>query len=92
MIALFDARGCLTGEGLAEVTGSPVGQAPAEAAAHLVSCARCQDRLLGAERKAAPADRSKAAGRPFRNLALVGVALLATLLLLGVTLMTLGPR
>jgi hypothetical protein len=44
--ALLDARGCLTPAGLAALAASPPGRGPAEAAAHLARCARCQERAL----------------------------------------------
>jgi hypothetical protein len=44
--ALLDARGCLTEAGLVALDKAPPGQGPAEAAAHLASCARCQRRFL----------------------------------------------
>jgi anti-sigma-K factor RskA len=53
--SLFDAQGCLTAEGFARIEASPPGRAPAELAAHLASCVRCQRRLLVAS---SPAHRS----------------------------------
>jgi hypothetical protein len=44
----FDAQGCLTPEGFARIEASPPGRAPADLAAHLASCVRCQRRLLAA--------------------------------------------
>jgi hypothetical protein len=87
---LFDARGCLSEEGLAALRRAPVGQAPAELAAHLASCARCQDRLLVGERL--EATEKKARPAPWRNVTLVLLALLMTLVALGVTLAVLGGR
>jgi len=46
MSGLLDARGCLTGAGLTALAASPPGLGPAEAAAHLAACARCQRRFL----------------------------------------------
>jgi hypothetical protein len=89
-MTLLDSRGCLTEQGLAALAQAPAGQAPPEVAAHLASCARCQDRFLGAERAAG--ERSAREPRPFRNLAVFGVALLGTLLLLGITLAMLAQR
>lgn len=91
MNGLLDARGCLTDRGLDALAGAPVGEAPAEAAAHLARCVRCQDRLLqrGREATARPAGRKS---RPYRNLALVGGALLLILLMLGMTLVALSGR
>jgi len=47
--ALRDARGCLTPAGLAAFRDAQPGRAPAELAAHVASCARCQDRVLTAD-------------------------------------------
>src|SRR5216683_1986747 len=44
--ALFDADGCLSPRGFAQISAAPPGRAPAELAAHLAGCARCQRRLL----------------------------------------------
>jgi hypothetical protein len=45
-VALFDAQGCLSAQGFAEISAAPPGRAPAELAAHLAGCTRCQRRLL----------------------------------------------
>ena len=45
---LFDAQGCLSPEGFAQISAAPPGQVPAELAAHLAGCIRCQRRLLTA--------------------------------------------
>ena len=63
---LFDGRGCLTPAGLAALQGAPAGRAPAEVAAHVTGCARCQKRLLtgsGAPAPAAPARRGSSGSR-----------------------------
>lgn len=44
--SLFDAKGCLTDAGIATLAGAPVGNTPADLAAHVGSCGRCQERLL----------------------------------------------
>ncbi|HET8648177.1 MAG TPA: hypothetical protein VFO85_21955 [Vicinamibacteria bacterium] len=90
MSALFDARGCLTEAGVAALAGAPSGQAPAEVAAHLAGCGRCQDRLLARER--VPATTSARRGRPYTTLMMVGGLLLLTLVMLAVTLVALGGR
>ena len=54
--ALFDAQGCLTPQGFAQISAAPPGQVPAELAAHLAGCMRCQRRLLAA---ALPSSGSK---------------------------------
>lgn len=91
MSSLLDPRGCLTDPGLDALAGAPVGQAPAEAAAHLARCSRCQDRLLRRGREAA-ALRRRGEARPFRNLALFAGMLLLILLMLGITLVALSGR
>jgi hypothetical protein len=84
MSALRDERGCLTVAGLAAVRAAPPGQAPAELAGHLASCARCQDRLLagGAAELAA---RKKTQPPPRWRLAAIVVALLLLVLSILVT-------
>jgi hypothetical protein len=90
MSALLDARGCLTGEGLAALASAPVGKAPSEVARHLAGCTRCQDRLLAVERTADSAGgRAK---RPYRNVLLFGGILLLTVVMLGITLAVLSGR
>ena len=46
MSALLDGRGCLTGAGFVALDAAPPGRGPAEAAAHLAGCSRCQRRFL----------------------------------------------
>lgn len=46
MSALLDGRGCLTEAGLVALDAAPPGRGPADAAAHLASCTRCQRRFL----------------------------------------------
>ena len=82
MTALVDARGCLTDAGFAALAASRPGEAPAELAAHLSGCARCQDRVLKTAAGVEAAGRSRASGSSERRrwvaLALVmGVLLLA---------------
>ena len=48
---LFDARGCLTAAGLAALERAQPGAAPAELAAHVGSCGRCQQHLLSSLRE-----------------------------------------
>ena len=55
--ALFDAEGCLTPRGFAQISAAPPGRAPAELAAHLAGCARCQRRLLVAAMPSRPSPR-----------------------------------
>ena len=78
----LDARGCLTAEGMAALQSAVPGAAPPELASHLSACARCQQRLLSVESGARPAARERREGSsPWKNLAVVGMALL--LLMLG---------
>ncbi len=91
-MSVLDARGCVTDEALASLAGAPVGQAPPEVAAHLAGCERCQDRLLRADRAASGETPPAADRKPYRSLAIVGGLLLATLLLLGITLVVLRGR
>jgi hypothetical protein len=44
--ATLDLRGHLTAAGLAALAAAPMGRAPAELAAHVASCALCQERVL----------------------------------------------
>jgi len=46
MTPLLDGRGCLTEAGLVALDAAPPGRGPAEAAAHLAGCSRCQRRFL----------------------------------------------
>ena len=46
MSALLDGRGCLTEAGFLALDAAPPGRGPAEAAAHLAGCSRCQRRFL----------------------------------------------
>ena len=78
---LFDARGCLTAAGLAALERAAPGAAPAEVAAHVGGCARCQQRLLSSLRD--PASAASASRRkPSGGSRLVWVALLAGALFL----------
>lgn len=79
--ALVDGRGCLTPAGFAALSRAPVGRAPAELAAHLARCSRCQERMLA---EGAPARPAPSAARRAPRLWLGAVfALLAMLLALG---------
>jgi hypothetical protein len=83
MSGWLDARGCLTEAAFAAVSASAVGRVPPELAAHLASCGRCQQRLLGGgvER---PAVKRKAPslGRMLLVLAAAVLAILGFLLTL----------
>jgi len=75
--ALFDADGCLSPRGFAQISAAPPGRAPAELAAHLAGCARCQRRLL----VAALPSSSPSPRRPPPPLWRTGVAVVVCLLL-----------
>jgi hypothetical protein len=80
--ALTDARGCLTDEGFAALARSRPGEAPAELAAHLAGCARCQDRVLksaaGADAARRPRGGERSARHRWGQLArVIGVLLIA---------------
>jgi hypothetical protein len=77
-VSLLDASGCLSPAGIAAVGASAPGRVPAEVAAHLASCARCQERVLtgGAPR---PARKSAAPPSLKRAFFLVGLILLSLL-------------
>jgi hypothetical protein len=80
--ALFDAQGCLSPQGFAQISAAPPGQVPAELAAHLAGCMRCQRRLLAA---ALPSSGSTRRERP--PLWRTGVAVLVCLLLVVMAMM-----
>jgi len=82
MSALRDERGCLTEAGLAAVRAAAPGQAPAELAGHLASCARCQERLLAGGIAALASRRKKEPPPRWRLAAIVIAALLLVLSIL----------
>lgn len=78
---LLDARGCLTPAGVAVLAAAPPGQGPPELASHVVSCARCQARLLAhgqGDQRSAPTSRPSF-GRTLAVAAVLVVALLMAL-------------
>ncbi len=81
-----DRSGCLTADGLAALANAPVGQAPPDLAAHLAGCARCQDRLLFLAAGPRDASSRPTARAPWRNLALVTMALVLIMVVLSVAL------
>jgi hypothetical protein len=86
--ALFDQRGCLTPAGFSALARSPIGRGPAEVAAHLASCARCQERMLasGAGPRPAPSSAPRRKPRLWLGVVLASAALilaLAALILAG---------
>jgi len=83
----FDARGCLNDRGMTVLRGVVPGAAPAELASHLAGCARCQQRVLAVESVPRPP-----AGKPrvWRNLLVLGAALLLLLVGMAVTVVLVG--
>lgn len=77
-----DQAGCLTPSGLQAIAAAPAGQAPAELATHLAGCARCQERVLAADRP--PGERRTGAKPPppWRLALVFGAALLLILSIL----------
>jgi hypothetical protein len=81
--ALRDMKGCLTEAGLHAFRTAPPGRAPAELAAHVAGCARCQDRALAADEGIAGPGKRKEAPPLWRVFALFfGGLLLAVVLFL----------
>ena len=81
--ALFDAQGCLSPQGFAQISAAPPGQVPAELAAHLAGCMRCQRRLLAA---ALPSSGPRRERPPlWRTAAVVVVCLLLVLMAMMLT-------
>jgi hypothetical protein len=83
--ALFDGQGCLTPAAFAAIAAAPPGAAPAELAAHLAGCARCQRRLLAKALGPAAAPRGPRRERP--PLWRTAVAIFAILILVGIVMM-----
>ena len=86
---LVDGRGCLTPAGFAALSRAPVGRVPADLAAHLASCARCQERMLAGGTSAA---RPSPASSPRKPRLWLGVALAFAALLLAVAALILAGR
>ena len=94
MTALLDGRGCLTEAGFVALDAAPPGRGPADAAAHLAGCGRCQRRFLargGKENAGISAVPGRKVAPPlwrtvavlFAVLALVAVAMIGIRLLAG---------
>lgn len=81
--ALFDRQGCLTAAGLAALRGAQPGRAPAEVAAHVAGCARCQQRLLGGLAAAGPATAARRGSSSARWVWLAVLVVFGLLLLVG---------
>lgn len=85
----FESSGCLSAAGVAAFRNAPPGGAPEDIAAHVASCARCQERLLEAavprprdRTKGGPTPRAPSLGRTLVLAALTLAALLVALLTL----------
>jgi hypothetical protein len=87
--ALLDPRGCLTPAGVAALARAPIGRGPSDLAAHVASCARCQERMLAAAAGPRPARSSAPARKPRLWL---GIVLVLALLILAVTALILAGR
>lgn len=79
----FDTRGCLSAAGVAALRSAVPGAVPAELAAHVASCGRCQQRLLSVER--VPRTGHVRTQPPWRNLVVLGAALLLVIVAMVVT-------
>lgn len=80
-----DGRGCLTEVGFAAVSAAPLGRVPPELAAHLASCGRCQQRLLGGGLERRPPKRKPPSlGRMLLVVAAIVLAILGSLFTLRV--------
>ena len=92
--AFFDAQGCLTGEGFAHIGASPPGRAPAELAAHLARCTRCQRRLLAAAASPSglPAPRRQRPPLWRTAVAVVASLLLVIMAIVMLRFLTVAPR
>jgi hypothetical protein len=90
---MLDARGCLTEAGLAALDKAPPGRGPADAAAHLAGCARCQRRFLarGGQDAAgiSPTPRTAVAPPLWRTIAVVvAVIVLAITAMIGMRMLS----
>jgi hypothetical protein len=83
---LFDGQGCLSAAGLAALQRAAPGRAPADLAAHVAGCNRCQQRLLSSLRapgQTAAASAPRRASSTSRLVWVAVVAIAALFLLLG---------
>lgn len=85
--APFDATGCLTEAGVTACREAPPGRAPAEIAAHVASCMRCQQRLLETDAPHRTPDGRRRKARPLAPS--LGKTLLLAALTLGAMLVAL---
>ena len=81
--SLLDGQGCVNEAGFRALEESPPGRGPAEVAAHVAACPRCQQRLLaGAAGRLGAPPPARTAPPVGRSLALAGATLAAILLAL----------
>ena len=97
MSAHLDTRGCLTAAGFTALDAAPPGRGPAEAAAHLAACARCQRRFLargGDEIARISATPRNAVAPPLWRTVVVVFALLILVAMgmIGIRLLNVGER
>ena len=84
----LDIRGHLTAAGLAALTAAPMGRAPDELAAHVASCALCQERVLAGSIEPAGARRERREPPPAWRI----WAVLAAILLALISMLTMFQR
>ena len=91
---LLDAPGCRPAAGLAALRSAAPGAAPAEVAAHLAGCARCQRRLLsdGSPLALQAGKKQPAKPPPLWRIGLVAAAAVLMVLSVLVTLRWLSGR
>jgi hypothetical protein len=81
--SLLDSQGCVNEAGFRALEESPPGRGPAEVAAHVAGCPRCQQRLLaGASGRLGMRPPLRKAPPLSRSFLLVGATLAAILLAL----------
>jgi len=90
--ALLDGRGCLTEAGFVALEAAPPGRGPAEAAAHMAGCSRCQRRFLargGTEVGGISAVPTRKVAPPlWRTVAVVfGLLVMAVMAMIGIRLL-----
>ena len=92
-LSLQNDRGCLTEAGLQAFRSAAVGRAPAELAAHLAGCARCQERVLAVDAPRPRGGRRKARAElpSLGRSLLLAVLLIAAIVAALVTLRQLAP-
>ena len=92
MTQLLDGRGCLTEAGFVALGAAPPGQGPADAAAHLAGCSRCQRRFLargGPDSGGISATPRKAVAPPLwrTGVVVLGVLALVAMALVGMRIL-----